>query len=138
MDCPRRPRHMERDAPAVYFRERIPMNMDHPPRPRRRIAVLWAASGLLLALGVATLVVLGSRRGDDFAPVRYTDRLQPVSGVPTVPVREARESLNPAELVLGVTVGDDSRAYPVNLLNDRPGHKILNDTLGGAPIAATW
>jgi hypothetical protein len=111
-----------------------------PGRPTvsRKRTLVVAACGLVLALGVGGAVFLASRPRDGFAPVRYMDRLGPVSGLPTLPVREARGSLNPAELVLGVSVGDESRAYPINLLNETPGHRILNDVLGGAPIAATW
>ena len=114
------------------------MNTQPPARRWRPVLLLGLAGGVLLALGTAAVVWLATRPSDDFAPVRYTTRLHPVSGLPTVPVREARGSLNPAELVLGVTVGEESRAYPINLLNDTPSHKILNDGLGGAPIAATW
>jgi hypothetical protein len=95
-------------------------------------------SCLLLGLLVAALAVLALRPRDDFTPVRYLQRLGPVSGLPTLPVREAREALSPGELVLGVTAGGESRAYPINLLNDTPGHKILNDVLGGTPVAASW
>ena len=42
-----------------------------------------------------------------------------------------------SELVLGVTVGKESRAYPINMLTG-PSREILNDTLGGQAIAATW
>jgi len=39
--------------------------------------------------------------------------------------------------VLAVTVGEQSRAYPINMLTG-PEREILNDTLGGRAIAATW
>ena len=52
-------------------------------------------------------------------------------------VREAASELNPDELVLGVEVKGEARAYPINMLSG-PNHEILNDTLGGRPIAATW
>jgi hypothetical protein len=41
------------------------------------------------------------------------------------------------ELVLGVTEGDESRAYPINMLCG-PRREIINDELGGRSIAATW
>ncbi len=37
--------------------------------------------------------------------------------------------------VIGVRVGDAARAYPIDVLN---WHEIVNDTLGGRPIAVTY
>ena len=37
--------------------------------------------------------------------------------------------------VLGVTVGDHHRAYPLYVLKN---HQVVNDRLGGVPIAASW
>ncbi len=37
--------------------------------------------------------------------------------------------------VLGVAVGKDARAYPTRIL-DR--HEIVNDTIGGRPLAVVW
>jgi hypothetical protein len=45
--------------------------------------------------------------------------------------------VNDADLVLGVVVGDAARAYPINMLTG-PSREIINDTLGGRAIAATW
>ena len=65
----------------------------------------------------------------------------PVDGIPAVddPVvvdaAEASRSLVESEPVLLVTVGSTSRAYPLRSLTR---HEIVNDTLGGIPIAATW
>jgi hypothetical protein len=61
-----------------------------------------------------------------------------VTRVPAVPVREVGDALRPDELVLGTVVGGTARAYPVSLLNDPPVRKVVNDTLGGRAIAATW
>jgi hypothetical protein len=41
------------------------------------------------------------------------------------------------ELVLGVVVGKEARAYPINTLTG-PRREIINDQLGGQAIAATW
>ncbi len=43
--------------------------------------------------------------------------------------------LNDGELVLGVTINGDARAYGVAYLS---GHEIVNDRVGGRPIAVTW
>lgn len=75
---------------------------------------------------------------DDFRTVRFLLPQEPTTAFPFQSVRTAAALLNPAELVLGVTVGKEARAYPLNMLNALPGRKILNDTLGGQAIAATW
>lgn len=43
--------------------------------------------------------------------------------------------LKGTDLVVGVEIGGDSRAYPVPTLSR---HEIVNDTVGGMPIAVTW
>ena len=41
------------------------------------------------------------------------------------------------ELVLGVELDGEARAYPINMLTG-PKREIINDRLGGQAIAATW
>jgi hypothetical protein len=41
----------------------------------------------------------------------------------------------PEDRVLGVVIGGEARAYPVSVLNC---HEIVNDTLGGTPVAVTY
>ena len=48
---------------------------------------------------------------------------------------EADQEYAPDELVLGVTLNGESRAYPTALLSR---HEIVNDIVGGEPIAVTW
>ena len=52
-----------------------------------------------------------------------------------VPASES--GLRDDEMVLGVVVEGEARAYPVNLMWE-PQNEVLNDTLGGAAITATW
>ena len=47
----------------------------------------------------------------------------------------ADETYDPTELVLGVEIEGDVRAYSVPLLSR---HEIVNDVVGGKPIAVTW
>ncbi|MGQ0796533.1 MAG: DUF3179 domain-containing protein, partial [Methanobacteriota archaeon] len=44
------------------------------------------------------------------------------------------DRLHPKELVLGVALGGDARAYPLSVLRDRP---VVNDVLGGIPLLVT-
>jgi hypothetical protein len=39
------------------------------------------------------------------------------------------------ELVMGVAIDGEAKAYPVGLLNSR---EMVNDELGGTPILVTW
>ena len=52
-----------------------------------------------------------------------------------VEARQAYAQMVPEERVLGVSINGDHRAYPLNLLSR---HEIVNDTVGGKPIAVTW
>ncbi len=77
---------------------------------------------------------------DEFAPVTVIPKpFRPIStsGFTVKSVDEADETLRPNELVLGVQVGKEARAYPINMLTG-PSREILNDELGGRAIAATW
>jgi len=73
----------------------------------------------------------------EFRPQRVLAPQPPIKDFPVVSAKEAAGQLSEAELVLGVTVGGQSRAYPINMLTG-PRREILNDTLGGHAIAATW
>jgi len=48
---------------------------------------------------------------------------------------EADGAYQPDEPVLGVEIDGDARAYSIPHLS---GHEIVNDIVGGVPIAVTW
>ncbi len=50
-------------------------------------------------------------------------------------VAEADEQMQGDELVIGVSIDGDSRAYSVNMLSR---HEIANDVVGGKSVAVTW
>ena len=52
-----------------------------------------------------------------------------------VDVDQANEWLDPDHLVLGLSIDGDNRAYSVPMLS---AHEIVNDTVGGQPVAVTW
>ena len=43
--------------------------------------------------------------------------------------------LRPGDRVVGVEIGDERKAYPLRILN---WHEVVNDTVGGMPIAVTY
>ncbi len=47
----------------------------------------------------------------------------------------AAEQMAPDEPVLGISLGDEAKAYSLWHLD---AHEIVNDIIGGVPIAATW
>ena len=50
-------------------------------------------------------------------------------------VSAPQASLRPDEPVIGLSINGDNRAYSVYLLNS---HEIVNDIVGGKPVAVTW
>lgn len=65
----------------------------------------------------------------------------PKDGIPAIDVPkfvsviQANTWLKPVEPVIFVQVGDDARAYPIQIFI---WHEIVNDTVGGVPIAVTF
>lgn len=47
----------------------------------------------------------------------------------------AAEWMRPGEMVLGLSINGDNRAYAINILSR---HEIVNDVVGGVPVAITW
>jgi hypothetical protein len=48
---------------------------------------------------------------------------------------QAQSKLDPKEMILAVRLGGDDRAYPISQMAY---HHILNDVVGGVPIAVTY
>ena len=65
----------------------------------------------------------------------------PPDGIPSIDdpkfisVQEANGRLEDSELVLGLNVNGDIRAYPLQIL---VWHEIVNDKVGGVPVAVTY
>jgi hypothetical protein len=65
----------------------------------------------------------------------------PPDGIPSIDnpkfisVQEASKFLEASELVLGLNINGDIRAYPLQIL---VWHEIVNDEVGGVPVAVTY
>jgi hypothetical protein len=87
-------------------------------------------------------------RGQDEEQERTVTGAEPYHGVLQYRAKDAKLALvRPSFLtaeqaalpagvsVVGVTVGDEHRAYPLYVLKN---HQVVNDRLGNVPIAASW
>ena len=73
-----------------------------------------------------------------FNPRTVIDRsFKAITQAPFVDTTEVEDEVRDNELVLGVIIDGKARAYPINQLTG-PSREIINDTLGGRSIAATW
>ncbi len=99
------------------------------PRARSRSAA--AGSAVLL---LATALALGQTRKEDLI-----QQILPRDAIPAIRnprfVAADRARIAPDEKVLGLVVGKEARAYP---LIDLDRHEVVDDTVGGTPIAASW
>lgn len=111
--------------------------------PRRSIAGVTLAVLLAVSIGAAVAEEERERRGTveyevDGQPVI---RLLPPDAIPSIDepdmisAAEADALMSDDEQVLGIFDGISARAYSTWMLD---GHEIVNDRMGGRPIAATW
>ena len=82
---------------------------------------------------VTEIVPSGEPR--DFLPAFRTLGTMPGSDMEAFNARKRRKYVVSSDRVIGVSIGGETRAYPITLLN---GHEILLDELGGVPIAVTY
>jgi hypothetical protein len=50
-------------------------------------------------------------------------------------VDQAANSMSDDEIVIGLEVDGDCRAYPINYLND---HELVREEIGGMPLLVSW
>ncbi len=85
-----------------------------------------------------SLLRQGTQGRDDsvisnFVQLLPRDAIRPIYEPGFIPPDEA--DLREEELVIGVSINGDSRAYPISILRRR---EMVNDAVGGRPILVTW
>ena len=71
----------------------------------------------------------------DIITVLGYDAIPAILDPQIVSAEEADEWTAPSEQVIGLSINGDHRAYSIPLLSR---HEIVNDTVGGEPVAVTW
>lgn len=128
------------------------------PQPQRRINRIAPELALLVlvAAGLVAAALLldntnpdpadpGNRNNDFFSntatlrpDVRFREQLRrnDIPAIDNPDFHSANASPYPPEqLVIGLEINGDARAYSVPLLSR---HEIVNDVVGGVPVAVTW
>ncbi len=120
----------------------------------RRPALPWLAAGILVLFGVAFFLAAHhpivrnpsgavlQATGAAFDPIR-ADEIQsilpedaiPALVHPTYLTAAQASDIRPGELVIGVAINGDARAYPLATLS---AHEIVDDDIGGQHLAVTW
>lgn len=72
---------------------------------------------------------------DEILEVLFKDRIPAIDAPMHVSIKDGDDWLVSQEPVLAVQIGDDARAYPLHILM---WHEIVNDTVGGVAVAATY
>ena len=94
---------------------------------------LWRSSGWIAKalLGVAVAVSLLATAGTWINP--YEQMFHPMGDPRFVSVDQA--TIDPNDIVIAVTMNDESRAYPIREMGY---HHIVNDRLNGLPMVVTY
>jgi len=74
---------------------------------------------------------------EGFEPIYGVEEKAAITGVTTIPASEVGDEIEDDELLIGVVIDGSPRAYVIDTLTG-PDREVLNDTLAGQPIAATW
>lgn len=72
-----------------------------------------------------------------FKPRRVLKGQPAITNPRILTVEQIKDEVTDEELVIGLALNGQARAYPINMLTG-PSREIINDTIGGTPIAATW
>jgi len=88
---------------------------------------IWRKAFLVLILLVVTFSTVMARQN------YFEWMFHPIAGARFL--AQAESKLDPKEMILAVRFGDDARAYPISQMAY---HHVLNDVVGGVPIAVTY
>lgn len=74
---------------------------------------------------------------ENFDPVDAVPEQPAITDFKILPAGEIIDEIRDDELILGVVIEGEARAYSINMMTG-PEREIFNDVLAGRPIAATW
>ena len=106
-----------------------------------RIGLLTITVGAGILAACATSPESGTTDTTDPQPEYNIITLLPKDAIPSIDrprfysAQEADAEYDSDEVVIGLEINGDARAYSVSLLSR---HEIVNDKVGGRPIAVTW
>ena len=119
-----------------------------PSALRRSLPILVLVAGVLtigymlfrqLGYDARTIHVIdavtGEAREFRMVTVLPRDAISAVTRPRFLTPDEAERWMSPSERVIGLEIGNEARAYPINLLSR---HEIVDDVVGGKPVAVTW
>ncbi len=86
-------------------------------------------------LAVDPNLLVASGMPKDGQPAMTDPEVHPAAEVARLSDNEYQRVVVGRDMVVGVEINGEARAYPVRILN---WHEIVNDTLGGVPIAVTF
>lgn len=72
-----------------------------------------------------------------FTPMQVVPPFAAITNAPMIHANQVARQVNDDELVLGVEIQGEARAYPINMLTG-PAREIINDSVGALRFAATW
>ena len=111
-------------------------------KSRRRIVGVAALVGLPFLAWASWFVYQGPAEPPvyeaPFQPRKLMNKQPIIVLSETRTAAEVADAFNPAELMLGIVIEGKARAYPINMLNEAVNSKIVNDTLGGKKIFASF
>ena len=106
------------------------------PAPTAAPASLAAQSGATSdASAPATVASEDEERELKIVTLLPFDAIPAILDPEFISAEEASEDLEDHNLVLGLSINDDHRAYSIPALSS---HEIVNDVVGGKPVAVTW
>lgn len=73
-------------------------------------------------------------RSDEIQTILPQDAIPAIVNPRYISVSEASD-IRPDEQVIGLVINGDARAFPTATLS---AHEIVDDTIGGQPVAVTW
>ncbi|MCH7988284.1 MAG: DUF3179 domain-containing protein [Planctomycetes bacterium] len=74
---------------------------------------------------------------ENFHPRKVVPEMPALDQFHILPAKDISTQIDDDELVIGVVINGEARAYPLNMMTG-PQREVFNDVLGDRPIAATW
>ena len=101
----------------------------------RRLGIISESVTLTAATTLQGDELMGEGRSVRLVTLLPKDAIPAIFDPDFVSAAEAGAQLDDEDLVIGVSIGGEHRAYGVAHLSS---HEVVNDVLGGRAIAVTW